>query len=53
MKADVVQVSHPDKVFYPDSGITKGEVVEHYRAVADDVAYVSVVRVFWTVDDLV
>jgi fatty-acyl-CoA synthase/long-chain acyl-CoA synthetase len=25
----------------------------NYRAVADDVAYVSVVRVFWTVDDLV
>lgn len=27
-------VSHPDKVFYPDDGITKGDVVGYYRAVA-------------------
>ncbi|QRP48839.1 non-homologous end-joining DNA ligase [Amycolatopsis sp. FDAARGOS 1241] len=27
--------SHPDKVFYPDDGLTKGDVVEHYRAMAD------------------
>jgi bifunctional non-homologous end joining protein LigD len=31
---DEVQVSRPEKVFYPDDGITKGEVVEHYRRVA-------------------
>ena len=35
MMADDVRVSHPDKVFYPDSGLTKGDVVEYYRAVAD------------------
>ncbi len=27
--------SHGDKVFYPDDGLTKSDVVEHYRAVAD------------------
>ncbi|MGH3517974.1 MAG: non-homologous end-joining DNA ligase [Haloechinothrix sp.] len=30
-----VTVSRPSKVFYPDSGVTKGEVVEHYRRVAE------------------
>jgi len=30
-----VELSKPDKVFYPDSGLTKGEVVEYYRTVAD------------------
>ena len=34
MNPDEVQVSRPEKVFYPDDGITKGEVVEHYRRVA-------------------
>src|ERR1700716_204156 len=38
MMADDVRVSHPDKVFYPDSGLTKGDVVEYYRAVADVMA---------------
>jgi bifunctional non-homologous end joining protein LigD len=28
-------ISHADKVFYPDDGLTKGDVVEYYRAVAD------------------
>lgn len=32
---DDPQVSHADKVFYPDEGITKGDVVEYYRAVAE------------------
>lgn len=30
----MIEVSHPDKVFYPADGLTKGDVVEHYRAVA-------------------
>jgi bifunctional non-homologous end joining protein LigD len=34
MNAEDIKVSHPDKIYYPDSGITKGEVVEYYRAVA-------------------
>jgi len=28
-------VSHPEKVLYPADGITKGEVVEYYRTVAE------------------
>ncbi|MGH3620330.1 MAG: non-homologous end-joining DNA ligase, partial [Sciscionella sp.] len=35
MDADAVRVSKTDKVFYPDDEITKGDVIEHYRAVAD------------------
>jgi len=31
---DGVTVTHPDKVLYPDSGITKGEVFGYYRRVA-------------------
>ena len=29
-----VRLTSPDKVYFPDRGITKGEVVEYYRAVA-------------------
>ncbi|MGW4395104.1 non-homologous end-joining DNA ligase [Amycolatopsis nivea] len=29
-----MKISHPDKVFYPADGLTKGDVVEHYRTVA-------------------
>lgn len=29
-----VRVTHPDKVFWPGEGITKGDVIEHYRGVA-------------------
>jgi bifunctional non-homologous end joining protein LigD len=29
-----VRVSHPDKVLFPESGITKGEIVDYYRRVA-------------------
>src|SRR3954447_4769472 len=30
-----VQLSHPDKVLFPDDGITKAELAEHYARVAD------------------
>ncbi|MGA8262287.1 MAG: non-homologous end-joining DNA ligase, partial [Arenicellales bacterium] len=29
-----VQVTHPDKVFWPEEGYTKGDLVAYYRAVA-------------------
>jgi bifunctional non-homologous end joining protein LigD len=29
-----VKVTHPDKVLFPDDGITKADLVEHYQAVA-------------------
>jgi bifunctional non-homologous end joining protein LigD len=29
-----VVITHPDKIMYPDDGITKGEVVEFYRRIA-------------------
>jgi len=29
-----VELSHADKVFFPDSGITKGDLVGYYRAMA-------------------
>jgi bifunctional non-homologous end joining protein LigD len=32
--SDRVQVSHPEKVLFPDDGINKGELVGYYRAVA-------------------
>jgi bifunctional non-homologous end joining protein LigD len=35
MDPDEVRVSKPDKVFYPDDGVTKGQVVDYYRQVAD------------------
>ncbi len=31
---DGVVVSHPEKVLFPDDGITKGELCEYYRAIA-------------------
>jgi bifunctional non-homologous end joining protein LigD len=30
-----VEISHPDKVFFPDAGLTKADVVEYYRRIAD------------------
>jgi bifunctional non-homologous end joining protein LigD len=30
-----VELSHVDKVYFPDFGLTKGDVIEHYRRVAD------------------
>jgi bifunctional non-homologous end joining protein LigD len=32
--SDRVQVSNPDKVLFPDDGITKGDLVAYYRTVA-------------------
>src|SRR5262249_42482804 len=29
-----VEISHPDKVLYPDDGVTKADVAAYYRAVA-------------------
>jgi bifunctional non-homologous end joining protein LigD len=29
-----VTITHPEKVLFPDDGITKGELVEYYRAIA-------------------
>jgi bifunctional non-homologous end joining protein LigD len=36
MKIDVheIEISHPDKVLFPDSGITKSDLVEYYARVA-------------------
>ena len=30
-----IEVSNPDKVFFPDEGITKGDVAEYYRRIAE------------------
>ena len=30
-----MEVTHPERVVFPDDGITKGEVVDYYRLVAD------------------
>ena len=30
-----VELSNPDKVYFPDAGITKGDVVEYYRRIAE------------------
>jgi len=30
-----VRLTSPDKVYFPEPGITKREVVEYYRAVVD------------------
>lgn len=35
MTAHRVQVSHPDRVLFPDDGITKGELFDYYDRVAD------------------
>jgi bifunctional non-homologous end joining protein LigD len=32
--SDRVRISHPDKVLFPDDGITKADLVEYYQAVA-------------------
>jgi bifunctional non-homologous end joining protein LigD len=34
VKAEEITTSRPDKMFFPAEGITKGDVVEHYRRVA-------------------
>lgn len=35
MQPEDVETTKPDKVFYPRDGITKGDLVEHYRRVAE------------------
>ncbi len=30
----IIPISHPDKVLFPDGGITKGEMAEYYEAIA-------------------
>jgi bifunctional non-homologous end joining protein LigD len=35
MNPDDVTLSNVDKVFFPDAGLTKGDVIEHYRKVAE------------------
>ena len=35
MPATQIKLSHLDKVMFPQDRITKGELIEHYRAVAD------------------
>ena len=35
MNPEDIEITHADKVFFPDAGLTKGDVVEYYRAVAD------------------
>ena len=32
--ADAVRITHPEKVLFPDDGITKGELADYYRRVA-------------------
>lgn len=33
-KSERVKITHPEKVLFPDGGITKGELVEYYRMIA-------------------
>jgi bifunctional non-homologous end joining protein LigD len=35
IRADEVRLSNLDKVLYPDDGVSKGDVIAYYRAVAD------------------
>ena len=30
-----ITVTHPEKVLFPEDGITKGELVDYYRRIAD------------------
>src|SRR2546422_1002734 len=30
-----VEITHPDRVLFPEDGVTKGELVEYYAEVAD------------------
>lgn len=34
MKSSNVVISHPDKLYWPDEGITKGELVNYYETIA-------------------
>ncbi|WP_328454342.1 non-homologous end-joining DNA ligase [Amycolatopsis sp. NBC_00438] len=35
MDPDEISTSNPDKIYYPEAGLTKGDVVGHYRTVAE------------------
>ncbi|MEV6644087.1 non-homologous end-joining DNA ligase [Amycolatopsis sp. NPDC051371] len=35
MEPDEITTSNPDKIYYPEAGLTKSDVVGHYRTVAD------------------
>ncbi len=35
VKSREVKITHPDKVLFPEDGITKGELVDYFRNVAD------------------
>lgn len=35
MKPLDIEISHPDKILFPDSGITKKELADYYRRIAD------------------
>ncbi|HLV01582.1 MAG TPA: DNA ligase D, partial [Acidobacteriota bacterium] len=34
-EAPKFSISNPDKVFWPDDGITKGDLIEYYRSISD------------------
>ena len=33
-KSDTVVITHPDKLLFPDDGITKGQLADYYEAMA-------------------
>jgi bifunctional non-homologous end joining protein LigD len=33
MRTGTVEITHPDKVFWPDEGYTKGDVIDYYNAI--------------------
>jgi bifunctional non-homologous end joining protein LigD len=34
LSPDLIKISHPDKILFPDNGITKGELAAYYEAIA-------------------
>lgn len=35
MKPNEIEISHPDKVLFPDTGITKGDLADYYARIAE------------------
>lgn len=33
--SQIIEITHPDKILFPEDGITKSELIEYYRNVAD------------------